>query len=126
MKDYYTTETGLHLVKSFAQTEDGRDNDKKEYTRNKHKATSAAAWLLLSNRLEIVAGSDLLGGLAYTSSGEFAALWNCNTSARLRGTNALFKGIAISANGVPVAVFLDHDENGNELGTIYEPIKTTR
>lgn len=35
MKDYYTTETGLHLLKSFAQTEDGRGHNEKQYNRNK-------------------------------------------------------------------------------------------
>lgn len=119
MKDFYTTDTGIQLLTTFEQFKDGRS----QYHLNEHKAIRAAAGLLLSRRLEIVAGSDLLQGLAYTSSGDFAALWNCNTSARLRARpSAYFKGIALSSNGSPVAIYQDHDNNGNETSVIFEPI----
>lgn len=123
MKDICTTTTGIHLLKSFAQDESGRDHCPAEYEKNERKATRAARRLLCSGSLEIVAGSDLVGGLAYTSSGSFAALWNCNTSAKKRGTRAYFNGVAISDDGMPVAVYTDHDQNGDEVGTIYEIIK---
>lgn len=119
MKDVYTTETGLKLLKSFAQVESGRDNCHEEYDKNERKAKRAARRLLSSGALEIVKGSDLVGGLAYTSSGCFAGLWNCNTEARKRGTQAYFKGVAMTDDGAIVAVYTDHDEAGNETGTIY-------
>ena len=105
MKDIYTTETGLRLVKSFAQDESGRDFCNAEYVKNERIAKRAARRLLAS--LEIVRGSDLVGGLAYTSSSDFAGLWNCNTEARKIGTDLYFKGIAITDTGAPVAVFDD-------------------
>lgn len=123
MKDIYTTSTGLRLVKSFAQDESGRDHCPAEYEKNERKAKRAARRLLSSGSLEIVNGSDLVGGLAYTSSGCFAGLWNCNTEARKRGTRAYFDGIAISDDGAPVAVYTDNNQNGDEIGTIYEIIK---
>lgn len=119
MKDTYTTSNGLRLIKSFAQDESGRDHLETEYKKNERKAIRAARRLLCSGSLEIV-GSDLIGGLVYTSSSCFAGLWNCNTSARKRGTRAYFNGIAISDDGVPVAVYTEHDQNGNGVETICE------
>lgn len=85
MKDIYTTSTGLRLVKSFAQDESGRDHCPAEYEKNEHTAKRAARRLLSSGSLEIVNGSDLVGGLAYTSSGCFAGLWNCRFPVILSG-----------------------------------------
>ena len=92
-----------------------------KYIENERKAKAAARRLLSS--LEIVKGFDLLGGLVYTSSSSFAAIWNCNTEARKRGTNLYFQGVAIAECGAPVAFYQEYDENGNECGDVFEVIE---
>lgn len=57
-----------------------------------------------------------LFGLAYTSSGEFAAIWNTNTQARAKyGAPIYFQGVAIDENGQAVLIF--HKPNKNKIET---------
>ena len=76
----------------------------------------------LKNRLEFIHGGrgydvDEVFGLAYTSSSDFAAVWNTNAEARLAGTRLYFDGIAINTNGETVGVFTERDSAGDEIGT---------
>ena len=121
MKDFYRI-NDFKLLKSFSQTDDGRDHNPAEYAKNERIAKNAAARLLSRGQITIVNGSGFLAGLAYTSSGVFAGLWNCNTTALKRGTREAFKGVALTIDGEPVAIYQDYDENGNELKTIFEKI----
>lgn len=70
-------------------------------------------------------------GLPYTSSDDFAALWNTNAAARLKrtGKNAgdglFFRGVAIEkADGKPQAVTVwERLRNGEEVGTEFYTVK---
>jgi hypothetical protein len=110
---YFETFNGLHLLLDWSICN--------KYCIYKRTAERAARRLLPS--LEILAGSDFLDGLVYTSSSSFAALWNGNTTARKRGTNLYLRGIAITTDGKPAACYIENDENGDELGMVYEVIK---
>lgn len=116
MKELYTTKAeynerpaGLHLLKEW-----------EDYPAQTRKAKNAARRLLPS--LQIVHGSDLLGGMVYTSSSDFAAMWNGNTEARKRGTLDYLRGVAMTDDGRPVAVYEQRDESGAEMGFKYEII----
>ena len=99
----YTTPNSLNLLKKWGTA----------YAKHMRTATNAARRLLAS--LDIVHGSDLVGGLAYTSSSDFAGVWNCNTEARKIGTDLYFYGIAITDTGAPVAVYDDGFKTFYEL-----------
>lgn len=59
-------------------------------------------------------------GLPYTSTSEFAAIWNTNASAHYKGSpNLHFDGVAITETGYVVAVFTVYDTEGNETGIAY-------
>ena len=97
-------------------------SDGAEFKSNSIK-TSAAARRLLP-RLEILHGKIepsivYTFGLPYTSSSSFAAVWNTNTEARLRGTRLYFHGIAVTTDGKAVGVFTELDADGNEIGEKY-------
>ena len=120
MKDIYTTKAeynespaGLRLLKDWGSGD--------EWEKRERKAKAAARRLLPS--LAILRGNDFLGGLAYTSTSDFAALWNVNTEARKRGTRDYFKGMAIEADsGQAIAFYIERDESGAEIGYKYEII----
>ena len=59
-------------------------------------------------------------GLPYTSTSDFAAIWNTNASAHYNGNPQLhFDGVAITDKGYVIAVFTVYDLKGNEVGTAY-------
>ena len=63
-------------------------------------------------------------GLPYTSSGDYAGLWNTNTESVLRNNHLLgFDGIGYTTDFVPMAIFTRHDEDGNELETVFLPME---
>lgn len=107
---------------------------KKEWNRYEYQYLHAANILKhnISNSLIYEAGSkkasceseayftieklENLFGLAYTSSGEFAAIWNTNTQARARyGAPIYFQGVALDENGQAVLIF--HKPNKNKIET---------
>lgn len=109
MKEFYTTKDGARILRDWGN----------EYEKHAKTATKAARAIL--PRLTIETGADFLGGLVYTSSSSFAALWNCNTQARLRapwaaGLRAYFRGVAIDENGRAVLYWVLIDTNGDEVG----------
>ena len=58
-------------------------------------------------------------GLPYTSTGSFAAVWNTNAEARLRGTSLYFEGVAIdAADGRPVGIFTERNAAGDEVQSV--------
>lgn len=112
MKKTYTTPNGYELLKDW--------NDYEKHTQTATKAAQLLQPLLYfeAGRRESFAGDSF--GLPYTSSGAFAAVWNCNASARLIAFPALyFEGVAIRKDGEPVGIFTERDENENEKSTIY-------
>lgn len=74
--------------------------------------------------------SDVFG-LPYTSSGDFAAIWNTNAAARLKrtgksaGDGLFFRGVAIEkADGKPQAVTVwERLRDGEEVGAEYYTVK---
>ena len=87
-------------------------NEIKEWTdyENQYKiAVSAVKWL--DKSLRIVHGKrernvELTYGLPYTSSGEYAAIWNTNVDARSNDDLALqFKGVALDKDNNPVIIW---------------------
>ena len=119
MKSIYKI-NNFELLKDWSEDEDGRRHFFEIYERNEKTAKKAARRLLKD--LEILHGSDLLGGLAYTSTSEFAALWNCNTEARKRGTALYFKGVALTTSGDAVAVYTERTDDGDEGATVLQII----
>lgn len=101
---------GMELLTSW----DGK------YGEHLRKAKRAAR--RLKSELEFIHGDyrsndiDEVFGLAYTSSSDFAAVWNTNAEARIAGTRLYFDGIAINTAGEAVGVFTERDEAGDEIG----------
>ena len=59
-------------------------------------------------------------GLPYTSSSEFAAIWNCQAAAHYKGNPQIaFEGVALREDRHFVAVFTVYDFEGNEVGNAY-------
>ena len=94
-------------------------NQVKEWTdyENQHKvAVAAVKWL--DKHLEIVHGKrernvELTYGLPYTSSGEYAAIWNTNVDARsLSDLDLQFKGVALDKDNNPVIIWYMTDCDG--------------
>lgn len=118
-KRFYTTPDGRQLL-----TDWGKDYEQ-------HERTAAHAVRSLARALVIEHGGDLLGGLAYTSTSQFAALWNCNAQARAKaeradGLRAYFHGVAIDENGGAVFNWFLLDESGEEVGEEYTSPKAAR
>lgn len=87
-------------------------NQIKEWTdyENQYKiAVAAVKWL--DKSLRIVHGKrernvELTYGLPYTSSGEYAAIWNANVDARSKDDpNLAFKGMALDKDNNPVIIW---------------------
>ena len=59
-------------------------------------------------------------GLPYTSTSDFAAIWNCQADAHYKGNpNMVFSGVALTVNRKFVAYFMVYDNEGNEVGDAY-------
>lgn len=59
-------------------------------------------------------------GLPYTSTSDFAALWNTNVTAVYKKNDRwFFDGVAVSVDRKIVVVFTVLDDEGNEVGTKY-------
>lgn len=107
--NFYTSKNGINILREW-----GNDYEK-------HATTARKAARQVARSVVIEAGGGLLAGLAYTSTSNFAALWNCGTQARKRGTaGAYFDGVAIDENGRAVIVWNIYDEHGDEIETEFE------
>ena len=53
-------------------------------------------------------------GFPYTSSSDFAAIWNTNTQTKLKNTGLYFRGLAIDQDGDTVAVFDEDTPDGEQ------------
>lgn len=79
---------------------------------------AVAAVKRLDRHLEIVHGKrernvELTYGLPYTSSGEYAAIWNTNVDARSKDDpNLAFKGVALDKDNNPVIIWIMTDCDG--------------
>ena len=100
-------------------------NQIKEWTdyENQYKiAVAAVKWL--DKRLRIVHGKrernvELTYGLPYTSSGEYAAIWNTNVDARSNDDLDLqFKGVALDKDNNPVIIWYMTDCDGWKYATM--------
>ena len=59
-------------------------------------------------------------GMAYTSSSDFAAIWNVNGKAHYCMNPQMdFDGVALTEKGHFIAVFTVYDFEGNEVGEAY-------
>ena len=115
MENIYTTPEGLKLLTEWTN-----------YEQQTRIATRAAQ--RLQNQLVFEHGrkernAEYSFGLPYTSSGEFAAVWNCNASARKQNSRAYLAGIALTVDNLPVAFYKVKDEDGNEIKDIFEVIR---
>lgn len=99
----------------------------KEWTNYEQQTkTAGRAARKVARGLEFLHGSaaDICADcMPYTSSGSYAAIWNCNAEARKPNTNLYFDGIAIGTNGAPVSIWTERDRDGNEIGTRYEVVE---
>lgn len=119
MKSVYKL-NNFELLTDWSEDDSGRKHYFDIYERNEKTAKKAARRLL--KNLEILHGSDLFGGLTYTSTSDFAALWNCNTEARKRGTNLYFRGVALTTSGDAVAIYTERTDDGDEGATVLQII----
>lgn len=95
------------------------------------KAAQAVRGLVEFVHGENVGSVSDVFGLSYTSSGDFAAIWNTNAAARLKctgksaGGGLFFRGVAIEkADGKPQAVTVwARLRDGEEVGAEYYTIK---
>lgn len=93
-----------------------------DYERQYKIAVAAVKWL--DRYLHIVHGRrernvELTYGLAYTSSGEFAAIWNTNVNAVSRDDIELqFKGIALDKDENPVIIWYKADRDEWRFTTV--------
>lgn len=95
------------------------------------KAAQAVRGLVEFVHGENVGSVSDVFGLSYTSSGDFAAIWNTNAAARLKRTGKsasdglFFRGVAIEkADGKPQAVTVwERLRDGEEVGAEYYTIK---
>lgn len=63
-------------------------------------------------------------GLPYTSSGDYAGIWNTNTeSVYIKDQTFKFEGCTIAESGEFLAIFTPLDSNGNELETVFIEMK---
>lgn len=100
-------------------------NEIKEWTdyENQYKvAVAAVKWL--DKNLRIIQGKrernvELTYGLPYTSSGEYAAIWNTNVDARSNEDLDLqFKGMALDKDNSPVIIWYMPDYDGWKYTTM--------
>lgn len=95
------------------------------------KAAQAVRGLVEFVHGENVGSVSDVFGLPYTSSGDFAAIWNTNAAARLKrtgksaGDGLFFRGVAIEkADGKPQAVTVwERMRDGEEVGAEYYTVK---
>lgn len=120
-KEYFRTANGLQLLRDWASG--------CEYQKNTERARSAAARLFKSGVLVFEHGdkprtvAEFFGGMPYTSSSDFAAVWaRCNWQISRRNNSALrLDGIAL-ADCNAVAVWTRYNEDGDEIATEYETL----
>lgn len=81
------------------------------------------AWVDKGNlRLDHGSGHTVeeIYGLPYTSTSDFAAIWNVQAKAHYRNNPQMeFDGVALRKDRVFIAVFTVYDLEGNEVGTAY-------
>lgn len=103
-------------------------NEVKEWTdyERQYKIALAAVKWLDKRYLRIVHGRreknvEETYGLPYTSSGEFAAIWNTNVNAVARDDIELqFKGMALDKDDNPVIIWYMADCDGWRFSTVKE------
>ena len=96
--------------------------DNKGYERERDAVGTLAAWYAKGN-LILKRGSgrnvEEIFGLPYTSTSDYAAIWNCQAIATWKANpNAYFEGVALTTEGKFVAVFSVRDAEGNEVDWI--------
>lgn len=118
MKELFITPNGEKLLKDWGN----------EYAAHE-RAARRAVRAIYPRFIKIENGADFLDGFAYTSTSDFAAIWQVNTEARwlgefrADGLRAYFDGVAINEHGKPVFILTLIDEDGNECGTEYWNVK---
>ena len=92
--------------------------DNAGYERERDVIGTLAGWW--KKNLVLTHGSgrtvEEIFGLPYTSSSDYAAVWNCQAEAYYKGNpNWWFEGCAITDDSHIVAIFSERDKEGNEL-----------
>ena len=118
----YKTQNGLELLTEW-------QNYPEQLKKAKHAARQIVDHLIFEkNRAGF--NIDDIFGLPYTSTSNFAAIWNTNTQAYFmddENKNKLyFDGVALDINNNPVYVYTEFNENNEEIDTrfIAAPINT--
>ena len=96
-----------------------------EFEKRERIAERAAAALM--GKLKFIHGrressAEKTFGLPYTSSGDFAAVWNCNAEAMKTqdGARLYFEGVAIDEAENAVIIWTERNADGDEIGIRYE------
>ena len=93
--------------------------DNKGYARERDVIETLAKWYAKGN-LILKRGSgrtvEEIFGLPYTSTSDYAAVWNCQAEAVWKeNPNYYFEGCALDIYQHVVAVFSERDTDGNEI-----------
>lgn len=113
------TEQGRRLLKSWGY---GAEFEKRERIAERAAAALMGKLKFIHGRRE--RNAEQTFGLPYTSSGAFAAIWNCNAEAMKTqdGARLFFEGVAIDEAENAVTVWTERNADGDEIGTRYETI----
>ena len=114
------TEQGRRLLKSWGY---GVEFEKREKIAERAAAAVMHKLQFIHGRRE--SSAEKTFGLPYTSSGDFAAVWNCNAEAMKTqdGARLFFEGVAIDEAENAVLIWTERNADGDEIGTRYETIK---
>ena len=118
-KKIIISEKGRRLLKSWGY---GAEFEKREKIAERAAAALAKSLQFIHGRRE--SSAEKTFGLPYTSSGDFAAVWNCNAEAMKTqdGARLFFEGVAIDEAENAVTVWTERNADGDEIGIRYETI----
>lgn len=113
------SEKGRRLLKSWGY---GAEFEKREKIAKRAAAAQIGKFKFIHGRRE--RNAEYTFGLPYTSSGDFAAIWNCNAEAMKTqdGARLFFEGVAIDEAENAVIIYTEQNANGDEIGIRYETI----
>lgn len=113
------SEQGRRLLKEWGF---GAEFEKREKIAERAAAAVMKKLQFIHGRRE--SSAEKAFGLPYTSSGDFAAVWNCNAEAMKTqdGARLFFEGVAIDEAENAVLIWTERNADGDEIGTRYETI----
>lgn len=113
------SEQGRRLLKEWGF---GAEFEKRERIAERAAAAQIGKLKFIHGRRE--RNAEQTFGLPYTSSGAFAAVWNCNAEAMKTrdGARLYFEGVAIDEAENAVLIWTERNADGDEIGLRYETI----